>query len=220
MEFVHKSIQSSLDVQILTGVGGLLTYIYKKESGNKVLLELLKTELIVQGLEAFIYQRLLLTSSPLQASILRYVDWYLTTPVMLLQLGRYMEYLNGDKKTPIIDYYQKHALFYNKVFLNNFLMLGTGLLAELKLIPRPLSTVVGFFFFFRLFDDLNKIPLTSRGKSFIQVQAIIWSLYGLADLLKSEAAQVSYSGLDLISKNFLGVYFSRELILSTKNRLT
>ena len=195
MELVHRSIQSSLDVQILTGFGGLLAYIYKKENGDRILLELLKTELMVQGVEAFIYQRLLLTASPLQTSLLRYVDWFLTTPVMMLQIGRYLEYLNGDKKTPIIQYYQNNALFYNKVFLNNFLMLGTGLLAELKIVPRPFSTVLGFFFFFRLFDDLNNIPSTSRGKSFIQVQAIIWSLYGLADLLKSEAGQVFF--LDL-----------------------
>jgi bacteriorhodopsin len=125
----------------------------------------------------------------------RYMDWILTTPLLLLELC----FLTGIQNRP--------WLITSILFLN-FLVFAFGYWGEIGRISRPLGCFLGFLpllLFFTIFF------LFGNNSIYIPLFLVVWSLYGITYLLPStNTRNISYNVLDIVSK---GV-FTFALIIS------
>lgn len=127
---------------------------------------------------------------------LRYVDWSITTPLILLAL---LLFYNGVDKLSFWRYLQIVAL--------NGGMLLFGYLGETGKIDKLTGSIIGFIFFGLLLLTIATCCLDTRGQSkmvFI-VFALLWTLYGVAYWLDEENKNIMYNILDVCSKALFGV---------------
>lgn len=132
----------------------------------------------------------------------RYIDWFITTPLMLLVLGLVLSF--NDKK-------KFHILSYVLIVVLNYGMLGAGYLGEIGRMDKTLAMLVSFGFFFALFgyiwmlfvnDNRSINNLAIFGAVFV-----IWTIYGLVYMQKEEMKNTAYNVLDLFAKCLLGIFF-------------
>jgi bacteriorhodopsin len=145
-------------------------------------------------------------------SQMRYNDWFITTPLMLLAI---MIALSFNNKQSV------HLSTYIIAVLLNFGMLYTGYMGEKNTISKTTGCIVGFIFFAALFALIyfsfvkgctNKFNFVLFGIYFV-----IWSLYGFVYLLDDENKNIGFNILDLIAKCFVGLglwtYFTKILVI-------
>jgi bacteriorhodopsin len=126
---------------------------------------------------------------------LRYVDWSITTPLILLAL---LLFYNGSNNISFWNYLLIIAL--------NAGMLLFGYLGESKMIDKMTGSIVGFGFFAMLLYVLGQCCITpNRSIIVFGVFAILWSLYGVAYWLDDENKNIMYNILDICSKAIFGV---------------
>ena len=114
----------------------------------------------------------------------RYLDWFITTPLMLISTILFMKY-NTEKKKIIQSILNNFFEYFKDILyigLLNALMLLFGFLGEKKIINKNLSIIIGFIFFFLAFKYIyDKFVLNNeKNKKLFYFVFIIWSLYGLA----------------------------------------
>ena len=134
---------------------------------------------------------------------MRYTDWFITTPFMLLALCIVLGYEN---KIPVKIY----PLLLTLAF--NFAMLLFGYLGEIRLLTRNIASFIGFVFFFLTYGVIWKIfmtgsKITSQSKYIFWVFLGVWSLYGVFYHTKETTKMLGYNILDLIAKAFIGLFF-------------
>lgn len=142
-----------------------------------------------------------------EISQLRYVDWSLTTPFMLLSLGLVLSY---NLK---IKFKFSHLIF---ALILNWLMLLCGYLGEIEKIDRKMATIGGFIMFALLFYFIYWNYVRDK-KSFVNlitffIFLIIWSVYGIAYNLNETLKNIIYNILDLFAKCFVGIGFWAYLV--------
>ena len=140
----------------------------------------------------------------------RYIDWFITTPMMLLTTIMYMKYNTINKTSSltfskiIID--EKTNLL--TIFSYNTLMLFCGLIAEFYPSYSKILVPLGFYFFYKVFYIIyDKFVLNNiiNTRLFIFITTI-WGLYGVAALMSIHVKNICYNILDIISKNFYEIY--------------
>lgn len=133
-------------------------------------------------------------------SQMRYVDWAITTPIMLLVLCIVLG--NNIHKTVSIG-------FFVVIVLLNFLMLFLGYLGETHKIDRFTASILGFVPFFAMFYAIFSrfvLPLYRFDNYVIySIYVGIWSIYGVVYLLEEEGKNIAMNILDLTSKCFVGL---------------
>ena len=134
---------------------------------------------------------------------MRYSDWVITTPLMILVLSLVLGYEN---KIAI----KLSSLFVLLVF--DFIMLLSGYLGEVGTISRASGTIAGFVGLLLLFGTLWKTymsgsKVTGQSKIVFGIYFVLWSLYGLAYQATESTKMLSYNILDLIAKAFVGIFF-------------
>jgi len=133
---------------------------------------------------------------------LRYTDWFISTPIMLLVLCLVLGMENKIKLTLPI---------YVIVLLLNFGMLTLGYIGELEIIKKPLANILGFVAFFLMFGYIWKIFMNKRkttpSKLTYGLFVVLWGFYGVVYLCKDTTKVISYNILDLIAKAFVGIFF-------------
>jgi bacteriorhodopsin len=134
---------------------------------------------------------------------MRYSDWVITTPFMLLALSMLLGYEN---KIPV-----RIKPFLLVIFFN-FLMLGFGYSGEIGLLNRNLANFIGFIFFFFTFGTLWKLFMTCskatyQSKLIFWLYIGLWSLYGVFYQLNEATKMIGYNMLDLTAKAFVGIFF-------------
>jgi|TARA_B110000114_G_C14999256_1_gene359967 bacteriorhodopsin len=136
----------------------------------------------------------------------RYVDWMITTPIMLLVLILAFQYNSGHKGVKIADY-----IF---ILLMNYGMLGSGYLGEKDKLNKLTANIIGFLFFGVLYGFIYyKYLLNTKNGNNVNNQMlygaffILWALYGVFYLMKESIKNTGYNILDLFSKCFVGIYF-------------
>lgn len=134
---------------------------------------------------------------------MRYIDWAITTPFMLLVLSMVLGYEN---KVIV-----KFRPFLLTMFLN-FAMLAFGYSGEIGLLNKNIAGFMGFIFFFLTYGTIWKLFMTGS-KITIQSKFIFWiflgtwSLYGLFYYTNDAIKLIGYNILDLIAKAFVGIFF-------------
>ena len=129
---------------------------------------------------------------------LRYVDWAITTPIMLLVLSLVLSF-NTNTKIKL------HWFVLTVVF--NYLMLYFGYLGETGMEKRTAS-ILGFLFFFLTYGLVCMNYLTKYNRDnwiIFSMYVLVWSIYGVAYHFEEERKNIIYNYLDLISKCFVGI---------------
>ena len=132
----------------------------------------------------------------------RYIDWSITTPIMLLVLILAFCYNSKMKLT------FKSLLF---ILFLNYGMIFFGFLGENKIYNKLLSNIIGFVFFIALYGYIFikyiiKFNIFDNNILYI-IFVVLWSLYGVCYWLDEEKKNVCYNVLDLFSKCFVGIFF-------------
>jgi bacteriorhodopsin len=128
---------------------------------------------------------------------IRYLDWAITTPLMLLALCLALVYNVGS--------HLNLSLILTIVALN-YTMLAVGYLGETNGLPRLQASVIGFIpFFFMFWLIYGLVGKSLANKVLFGLYFVVWSMYGLVYLLDEEAKQISVNILDLIAKCLIGL---------------
>lgn len=187
---------------------GTITFIEAIRTKNDSIRHILNLETCISVVAAFFYGNFVNeiskeTMDYKSISLNRYVDWAITTPIMLLVLVLAFKFnITNQASVRWTDYIL--------LLLLNYGMLGTGYIGEIGRIPTLSATLIGFVFFGGLFYKLH----TMKGKVKSPVNDLLygiffllWALYGVAYLMADVPRNVSYNILDLCSKCFIGIYF-------------
>ena len=142
----------------------------------------------------------------------RYIDWTITTPMMLLSLSTVLAF--NIKKTISLS-----VLI--TVLLLNFLMLYIGYLGEVGTLSKMTAMIGGFIPFFAMFGIIAYKFLLPKynldNYLFFGVFVSIWACYGIAYLFSEEYKNICMNILDLIAKCFVGLslwlYYSHLVVL-------
>ena len=143
---------------------------------------------------------------------MRYTDWAISTPLMLLVLCMVLGYENKVTVT---------FLPFVGVLAFNFLMLGSGYLGELGRLSITMANAIGFVFFFFMYGIIWKVYMTGskityQSKVIFWLFVILWALYGVFYQSPKMTKIFGYNILDLLSKAFVGIFFWFYLTKSIK----
>ena len=215
-DLVLLTVYFSIFMQFATSIVQMDGIFIKLPEEHAILTDILKMETIVQVIEASFYVWLVFNFKNIQKmASKRYYDWVITTPLMLLATIMYMRYLElkegqKDPQGSIIkfnDFLRENRLNISKISVSNFLMLLLGYLGEINVMSIVNSVIVGTFFFVYFLCNMGSIrKIFKRGFNVILLLFVVWGLYAVAALMKAKYKNISYNLLDIVSKNFYGLY--------------
>lgn len=198
---VEHTMSVSLMVQVLTGVLAARGAFLKVPEEHQALVDILRLETAVQFIEAAFYAWALKSTVELGTlASKRYSDWVLTTPTMLVSTIMYMKYLEGR---PGISQYKKDIM---EILAYNLGMLVFGYLGETNVLPKSLSITLGFACFAKSFYLIYKKFNNKKSEKLFKFLLVVWGLYGVAAMLPNVQKNVSYNLLDVVAKNFYGLF--------------
>lgn len=129
-------------------------------------------------------------------SRLRYIDWFVTTPLILLGL---------------LLFYQNHLaaisyIVFTQIVLLDWAMLYAGYLGEEGTISKETGFYSGFVFLSLIFYLIyTKCIPKGTNPTALFIFIFLWSSYGIAYLQDEEVKNLSYNVLDVFSKALFGV---------------
>lgn len=208
---------ASLIVQFITGLIGSYGLTLPIPTKDAILKQVLGLEMLVQGIEFIFYFTFLGAPNILTLTQQRYHDWFLSTPVMLFTASLYFFYVNfmenGQVDTDITTFIDDNKSTIALFIILNALMLLFGYLGELGLMDKMLAfwlgtaALVGSFG--TVYEHFAKFgPETKR---LFWIMFGIWALYGFAFLMGPVPKNISYTALDLVAKNFFGLFLTYKL---------
>tara|TARA_Y100001970_G_C14108549_1_gene789534 strand:+ start:114 stop:776 length:663 start_codon:yes stop_codon:yes gene_type:complete len=214
---VKNSVLFSLFVQITTGIIQLYGLFLNLAKKDEILKSILALETVVQFIEAVFYMWLAYGLYNLKdVTSRRYYDWMLTTPAMLLATIMYFTYLEKREFT-FFDFLKDNKPNILKIFSYNWAMLLFGYLGEIKKITLTTGIPIGFVFFglsfYEIFTNYVTTPEASKLFYFL---FFVWSLYGVAAVLSTNAKNLMYNLLDIVSKNFYGLFIFYKILQVAK----
>lgn len=130
----------------------------------------------------------------------RYVDWSITTPMMLLAL---CIVLSNEIGMSI------HFPVMFTIVVLNYLMIYIGYLGESEVIGRNAASFLGFLPFLTMFGlifwkyVMPKYSLANR--ALFSIYFGVWSMYGLVYLLDNNSKNIAMNVLDMIAKCVIGL---------------
>ena len=216
MNSVYVSTNISIIIQIITGLIGLSGLFINVPEKHEILQNVLTLETIVQFIEIsfyiFVLKSMAVTSLSKMAAA-RYLDWFITTPIMLLTsiiFFKYEEYLenNVGKKIDFWNFLKTERDNIIIITTCNFLMLFFGYLGEIGIIDMKVSLTLGFLFFGITFYYIytNYAVKSKNGTLLFYYILLIWGSYGIGAMMPHETKNNMFNILDIFSKNFFGLY--------------
>ena len=131
---------------------------------------------------------------------LRYIDWAITTPIMLLVLSLVLSF---NSKTTIQLHWFALTVFFN------YAMLYFGYVGETGQLEKITASVIGFIALFLMYGLVfinYLLPKRNMDNTVLfSIFVVIWSMYGVAYHFEEEQKNVTYNYLDLISKCLVGI---------------
>ena len=198
MEGLYETFHLTYVVLLTTGT---ITFIEALRTADPMVRHILNLETCISIIAAYFYSVFLeKIKGPYtwpEITKIRYLDWSITTPIMLLALCLAMTYNVGK---------HLHLSLILTVVCLNYLMLGVGYLGETQRLPRIEAAVIGFIpFFFMFWLIYGLIDKSVANKILFWLYFVVWSMYGLVYLLDDETKQILTNVLDLIAKCFIGL---------------
>lgn len=199
MTLVWKSTVASLLIQVL--VGGVTVWALTLKNDSGLLRTSLWLEVISQGIEFAWYSWVVCYFGRIQTWT-RYIDWVFSTPVMLLSTALFLVHRDEDASKLDTAIYSTLAL--------NAAMLAFGFALETGVIPLAVGLLLGGVCFVGSFAVLALYVDERDTLSVVLFMAmfVVWGLYGVAAAFPYAPKNVAYNALDLVSKNFYGVFLT------------
>ena len=198
---VYRSAVASLLVQVV--VGGVTAAGFFLEDVSADLQTILAFEFSSQVVE-FLWYLVVVCRDREIRTWTRYLDWVLSTPVMLTSTALFFQLRRDEELLSVVE---SPALWLCLGL--NWLMLAFGLLME---VTPTFSRFAGLAFggaaFVGSFTMLSRFVDAADTLSlglFVTMYGV-WALYGVAAALPEVPKNVSYNALDIVSKNFYGVF--------------
>lgn len=212
----YVTLVISIIVQIITGIIEVGAFFVKVPTVYSIIRQLLVLELVVQFLEGTFYVWLAYNfTRVVNVTPKRYIDWFITTPTMLITLMIYLIYLNKkvDNKTSEMEFMsllRENSGIFIPVVILNWLMLLFGYLGEMRIIPIFLGVFLGFipFVIYYYMIYVNFVTANTNGHLIFWYFFFFWSLYGVVAVLPYYLKNSFYNILDLFAKNFFGIFLS------------
>ena len=143
---------------------------------------------------------------------IRYVDWVLTTPLLLFSFVLYVSYLDNKNKQNIDpSFVVKEPNFKPLYYIIplNFVMLLFGYLGETGMMNHKRALIYGFCAYIGMSVSLYEAYIKDNSDDVVATLFItftlVWSLYGFTYLLDNRYKNISYNFLDIVSKAGFGV---------------
>jgi hypothetical protein len=235
---VAQSTDISIIAQIITGAIGIDGLFTKLDPTHQILQSVLGLEMGVQVVELLYYIFLIRTAQLENMASIRYLDWVFTTPTMLITTivyftyEKYIEQFNSAKtedeklkyekqlqNLKFFDFISENQNDVLSIVICNFFMLVFGYLGEIGYADAFVSALFGFAFFFMsfytIYDKFAKFSII--GNKMFKLLFFVWSMYGFAFLLPPVYKNILFNTLDVIAKNFFGVYLYFK-ILKTRTK--
>jgi hypothetical protein len=221
---LRSTLYGSLGIQVATLFFDAYALTKSVNPTYTIIQTLLQIEVVVQLVEfAFYMWYTYHFHSVSQATFYRYFDWMFTTPLMLFTTIIFYDYqskTDDEKKSmTVTDFVEENWKDILKIGVFNGLMLLFGYLYEKNKISLITSTVFGFIAFFGSFYTMydsfaSKSDLNTPLYTFM---ISVWSLYGVAATFSPALKNISYNILDIIAKNFYGVFLGYLVITNTSS---
>jgi len=210
MALVALTTKMSIIAQTLSFFPSIRGVLHPVTQSTLLLREILKIELAVTLVQLTFYITLLRQMDVDKMATTRYYDWFITTPTMLFSMAAYFTYVK-EPTTTIPAILRNHKKPLMRMFVANFIMLLTGYMAEIGLMDRRTSLVIGFAAFAVVFWTLRKEFVSEESKGVFNMLTTVWGLYGVAFMLPTAEKNIMYNGLDIISKNLFAIFLSYKL---------
>ena len=206
---MYKTALFSLIVQIITFILLISGFFIPLGKNASILKDLLYIEVIVQFVEIVFYTWLVYNISKIKYDVtyVRYFDWIISTPFMLLIIIIFMEYINNIN-IKVIDIINKDYKKLITIFLSNFFMLFIGYLGEKNVLSKWVSFSFGFIFLFITYFIIFLFYVKNNNINFyiVLITFIIWSIYGYAFIQSYTLKNNIYNILDIFSKNITAIF--------------
>jgi bacteriorhodopsin len=135
-----------------------------------------------------------------EVTMLRYLDWSITTPLMLITLCLVC---GSATHVPI----RVSVIF--GILVLNYLMLYSGYLGERGHLSRLAANAMGFVPFAIMFYIIYRIFMSPKyvasNTIFFSIYVVVWSMYGLVYMLDEESKNIATNILDCIAKCLVGI---------------
>jgi len=130
----------------------------------------------------------------------RYIDWIITTPIMLLVL---CVVLANEIQLVV------HLPVIATIIALNYAMLYAGYLGETTSINRTTANLLGFVPFAAMFGIIYwkyvAPKYNAANRALFYLYLVIWSLYGVVYYFEDETKNIAMNILDLVAKCFVGL---------------
>ena len=143
----------------------------------------------------------------------RYVDWFMTTPLMIISLVATSEYVLDTGAHSLTDVFERNGRDIFNALAGNFTMLFIGLAATYA--TNSLKTWLVWAGFLPLVQVWTTLCWTFAGGSSsptvwaMYVSTIVlWTLYGVAAHFPDDNQTISYNILDTLAKNVFSIIIS------------
>ena len=206
MSIVRTSAIASLVAQLLIGgvtsVGFLLDV--KNEQYREDLNTILAFEVSSQVIE-FIWYATVLTWSRTISARLRYIDWVLSTPMMLISLAMFFRHRDDTRRLSVVSIFDSYEIY--ACIGMDWIMLAFGFAMESGCTSKVVGLVGGGLALVGAFTFLAVlIPIDTLCQVLFWVTFGVWGLYGVAAALGDVSKNVMYNTIDVISKNGFGLF--------------
>ena len=135
-----------------------------------------------------------------EITIIRYMDWALTTPLLLISLCLFLGY-NTNVKVKMI--------LLLPLLVLNYIMLYVGYLGEKGVLEKITASILGFIplltVIYIIYNTFIQNSKHLVNKVFFYTFAVIWSLYGIIYMLDEVNKNILMNIMDMIAKAFVGI---------------
>lgn len=144
----------------------------------------------------------------------RYIDWVISTPVMLISTALFFYH---RRDLPLGDVATTWPIYASVGF--DWLMLLFGFLMETDVVSRGVGLSLGGWAYVGVFTTLAVLIDDDDTLSVVlfALMYVVWGLYGIAAALPYREKNVAYNALDVVSKNFYGVFLFGYAIYSSSS---
>lgn len=212
-EIVATATRASVLVQLITGAAGFYGLSVPIKPESFVLKQVLGLEMVVQVIELIFYFVFLNIFDLATLTQSRYLDWFISTPIMLFTTALYFTWRQG-KTEDIWSFVKEHWKSLAWIVALNAGMLAFGLAAEYGMISRWFGFAAGTLCLVGAFWILRSE--FAAGDRFTEwmwaIMFGIWSMYGVAFMTPAVTKNVAYSILDILAKNFFGVFLVTQIV--------
>ena len=182
-----------------------ITFIEALRTNDMQVRTIMNLETCISFVATFFYSLFLLRikdNDYAQINLLRYADWCITTPLMILVLITSILHVSFPGGSI-------NVFFYFLLVCLNYGMLGFGYLGDTHQLDKTVANALGFGCYSMLFGLIYfkyvrpKYNFSNYIIFFAYV--LLWGMYGLVYFLDEKSKNVAYNVLDLISKALIGI---------------